>query len=147
VSYILKAYDASAVAYREAIGLDKGNPILYLNLGLACSRAGDAKGAEAAFKQSIVAYDLPQIARVYDVLGALYFTQKQYRNAGKAYQSALWLDPGDLEALFYHAVTLDQLKHYAPAKGAYRRFLALAPQNSAQEERRGLAKKRIQLLP
>jgi len=81
---------------------------------------------------------------VYNQLGALFFLQRKYPGALKAYGSALRYDPSNLEARFYSAVTLDQMKRYGEASASYRRYLKLAGQEESQKERIRTAEKRVQ---
>jgi tetratricopeptide (TPR) repeat protein len=142
VYFDLKRYDSSAAAYATAARLDEGNPVLLLNLGLARARAGDVKGAEAAFRESIASYQPEDVAKVYNQLGALYYTDGRYRGARKAYQSALTYQPGNLEAQFYLAVTLDRLELYTQARQWYQKFLKAAGSNPSFQEKSKLARKR-----
>lgn len=49
MNYRLKNYAAAAALYQAAIALDKGNPALYKQLGIAYRDAGDAANASQAF--------------------------------------------------------------------------------------------------
>lgn len=143
----LKRFDSSAVAYESAVRLDEENPVLLLNLGLAYARMGDVDRAEASFKRAIEAYEPAQVARVYNQLGALYFTRDRFRDAKRAYQSGLLYEPGNLEAQFFLAVSMDRLKEYRGAKQAYKKFLERAEGKKEMEERVKLARERIEVLP
>jgi protein O-GlcNAc transferase len=143
VYFDLKKFDSSAAAYVFAVRLDEENPVLLLNLGLAYARLGEYDRAEQAFKQAAAAYEPEQIARVHNQLGALFFLQRKYPGALKVYGSALRYDPSNLEARFYSAVTLDQMKRYEEASASYRRYLKLAGQEESQKERITTAEKRI----
>lgn len=147
VFFEMTQFDSSAGAYRTAVRLDEENPVLLLNLGLAYARMGDVVHAEKAFQESIAAHEPAQVARVYNQLGALYYTRKRMRDARRAYQQALRYDPSNLEALFYSAVTLDQMKQYNRAKEAYTRYLRQAGKDPSQSEKVKLATDRINVLP
>ncbi len=146
VYFDLRRFDSSATAYANAVQLDDENPVLYLNLGLAFARMGALDSAEQAFKKAIAAHDPAQIARVYNQLGALYSMRERFRSARTAYMKALQYEPGNLEALFYYAVTLDRLKEYVGARSAYNKYIARADRDPAQDEKVKLAKQRVEKL-
>ncbi len=139
----LGRFDSSAASYARACLLDKENPVLLLNLGLAYARAGNADKAEKAFFEAIAAHDPEAVARAYNQLGALYYTQKRHRDALRAYQSALTFDPANLDALFYKAVMLDHLELSGRAREAYRVYLRQAGNDAARKDKAVVARKRL----
>jgi tetratricopeptide (TPR) repeat protein len=146
VYFELKRFDSSATAYGQAVRLDEENPVLFLNLGLAYARARQLSKAEQAFKNAISAQDPEQVVKVYNQLGALYFVWERLRDARDAYRRGLLYQPGNLEALFYLAVSLDQLREYTAAANAYRSYLARAGKEQNQMERVKVAKERLKHL-
>jgi tetratricopeptide (TPR) repeat protein len=146
VYFELKRFDSSAVAYEKAVRLDEENPVLFLNLGLAYARARELPKAERAFKNAISAQDPAQVAKVYNQLGALYFVWERLRNARDSYRQALLYQPANLEALFYLAVSLDQLREYTSAANAYRAYLTRAAKDQTQTERLKVARERLKQL-
>jgi tetratricopeptide (TPR) repeat protein len=147
VWYELKQFDSARVAFESAVRFDEENPTLYLNLGLALAHLDSVGPAVAALQKAVVAYGPKDIARVYNEMGALYFSKERYRDALAAYQKALSVDPRNRTAAFNLAITLDQLGDYKRAAGSYRRYVAIAAEDSTQRRNVSVAKERLKLLP
>jgi tetratricopeptide (TPR) repeat protein len=146
VYFELKRFDSSAAAYEQAVRIDEENPVLFLNLGLAYARARELPEAEQAFRNAISAQDPEQVAKVYNQLGALYFVWERLRDARDSYRRALLYQPANLEALFYLAVSLDQLREYTSAANAYRTYLTRAAKDQTQTERVKITRERLKQL-
>lgn len=147
VWYELKQFDSARAAFERAVRVDEENPTLYLNLGLALARMDSVGPAVAALKKAVVAYGPQDIARVYNEMGALYFSKERYRDARAAYQKALTFDSRNRTAAFNLAFTLDQLGEYARAAESYSRFVSIAAEDSTQRRNVAVAKERLRVLP
>jgi tetratricopeptide (TPR) repeat protein len=145
--YALGRFDSAAFAFEEATEVDKENPTLFLNLGLALARMDSVRAALASLKKAVMRYGPENIARVYDEMGALYFGKERYTEALRAYRRALVFDPRNITASFYLAFTLDQLRDYRSAVKAYRHYLSLAADDPSQQRNLRVARERLKLLP
>jgi tetratricopeptide (TPR) repeat protein len=142
----LKNFDSSRVAFEAATAVDDDNPTLFLNLGLALARLDSVGAAAAAFREAAARYGPENLARVYNELGALYFTHERYSEARRAYRRALDCDPRSAKAAFYLAFTLDQMGKYQSAIPLYRDFISIAASDSTQQRNISVARERLKYL-
>jgi tetratricopeptide (TPR) repeat protein len=83
-------------AFKQALKVDPGSEEATINLAYLYSDEGDTKRAQEMLNS------LPEASRtgkIYAAMGALYERQKDYKNAVAAYERALSLDKGNLEAM------------------------------------------------
>jgi tetratricopeptide (TPR) repeat protein len=140
---------ADALAdYRSAVQLDAGNSLYFVNLAFAFSQLGQPDSAIAAYERGIQACKPENIATIYLRLGTLYYYQKAYRKALGSYQQALNLQPMSTEAQYYVALATDQVANPRSAARAYRKYLALAKDDTTalERERKKQAGDRLQAL-
>ncbi|RPH37434.1 hypothetical protein EHM92_02720, partial [bacterium] len=87
-----------------------------------------------------------EIGHVYERLGGLRFSRKQFRNARDSYLRALQFDSYSGTIPYSLALTYDHLREYKSAVTWYKRFLktALGDPNMAKQAKE--AKARVKLL-
>ena len=141
-----RSFDSSAAAYRQAVSLDAGNPVLLLNLGLSFARMDSTGPAIDAFTRSAAAHQVEKAAVAYIQLATVYYNARRYRKARTAYARALMLDPSNLEALFFIGFTLEQLGARDAARTAFTKYLQAAENEPSLEKRIAMVKERLQKL-
>ena len=134
-SFALGRYDSALAAYRKAVAIDPDNSLYGVNLAYAFTRVNQNDSAIAAYERAVAACKPENIALIYVRLGTLYYYAKQYRKALASYQQALDLQPLNTEAQFYVALAYDQLANPSSALRQYRRYLALAKDDTTAPER------------
>jgi tetratricopeptide (TPR) repeat protein len=143
----LKSYDSAAVAYLHAAGLEEENPVLYLNAGLAYASADSPEQALDAFHRSALASHTERLGLLYGQIAGVYYKEKRFRRAARAYVTALRYDPGNSQAVFFLAHAREELKDSKGAAEAYRRFLALPHGNDPERVHLvSFARKRLTVL-
>ncbi len=128
-------YDSAAAAYERASALDPDNSLYLINLGYSLQKMDDARGAVDAYTRAIVTQHPENIALVYVRLGTLCYFEKRYHDALAAYMQAIAYNPKNTEAQFYLALTHDQLSDKYSAIRQYQKYLKLAADDTARQER------------
>ncbi len=104
-------------AFREAKKIAGENPILRFNEGTALMALGRLEEAEKSLRSALKGL-LPQQIReqasVHYNLGNLYFAQKRWNEAAKAYIAALKRTPNDWDAKFNLELVLRQQQKKPP---------------------------------
>jgi protein O-GlcNAc transferase len=119
--------DDALVAYRSVLSLSPALAEAHFNIGaLLCAR-GDRPGAEQAFETA--ARHRPQWAAPALALGHLQFQAGRYADAQGAFERALALDPGSIEAMGNLALTLQRRGRADLAQPHLERARSLAPGN------------------
>lgn len=97
-SFELKVFQAAALDPADAVealqklaGSREDHVRVWIELGRACLRAGDSRGAEKALKSALKIEPDNRLALL--LLGDQEFTDEKYTNARKQYEAALALDP------------------------------------------------------
>ncbi len=142
----LKEYDSSAVAYRKAIALDNENPQYWLNLALVYERMDSVGLVEDAFERAVGASRPDKIADIYGQLGAFQYHRANYRAAVNAYSKALDFDAFLPEVHFYLGLAYEKLANSQSASRQYETYLRLTEGDTTTNQRRALAKTRIDWL-
>jgi len=112
--------------FQKALILEPGNPLLWLNLGIAQHRLGDYDEAEDSFERCRSIDD--ECAEAWSALGLLHYERERYDEAEACYRGALARDDtvarswnnlgvlyfseggyGEARECFERAVTLDPL--------------------------------------
>ncbi|QQO11352.1 tetratricopeptide repeat protein [Breznakiella homolactica] len=73
--------------FRKALILEPGNPLLWLNLGIAQQRTGDYSEAMVSFNQAILIDET--LADAWLSMGLIYYEMEQFDAAEECYQAAL----------------------------------------------------------
>ena len=117
--------DAALGAYRSALALSPGLAEVHFNVGALLAAQGDRAGAEQAF--AAAAQHRPQWNAPALALGHLQFQAGRYADAQRAFERALALDTGSIEAMGNLALTLQRNGRPDLAQPHLERARALAP--------------------
>lgn len=123
-----------ALTYLEAaLAQGTADERLYLDLGLAYQRVGQAVDAQKAFRAGA---DLqgPSRKTLLLNLGVSFSRTKDWVNADAAYTEALGVDPGYPEALLNRANARLNAQSWAGAAEDYRAYQTAAPANPQKEK-------------
>lgn len=100
------------------------------SLGWAAFKNGDHAKAEAELKKAISIN--PRLFDPYYHLGTVYYVNKRFDEAARAFDQALQIDPNSAEALNNYAYMLaEQNREIGKAKELAKRALALDPNNAS----------------
>lgn len=124
--------DEAMTAYRRAIGLNPKEPWPYHYLGWLHEQRGQHDTASTRFQQAIERHRAdPERALSWQELGQVYFTQKRYQEASKAFRQAGALDPTYALPWHYLGDTYRVLNRAEEAINAYERASRLDPAYAA----------------
>jgi tetratricopeptide (TPR) repeat protein len=76
--------------FQKALIIDPGNPLLWLNLGIAQQRTGEYQSAIDSFQRSIYIDD--SMADSWGAMGLIYYELEQFEEAIDCYEAALCRD-------------------------------------------------------
>ena len=76
--------------FEKALVMDPGNPLLWLNLGIAQQRTGEYQAALDSYRRSIRIDDSK--ADAWGAMGLIYYELEQFEEAEQCYQAALARD-------------------------------------------------------
>ncbi len=113
--------------FKQALKVDPGSEEATINLAYLYSDEGDSKRAQEILNS------LPEASRtgkIYAAMGALYEHQKDYKSAVAAYQRALMLDKGNLEAMHGLAQNLVNDNQMDAALAQYKALQDADPQDA-----------------
>lgn len=79
--------------FRKALCMEPGNPLLWLNLGIAQQRTGDYDEAIDSFQWAVTIED--DLAEAWVSMGLIYYELEQFELAEDCYHSALDRDDSD----------------------------------------------------
>ncbi len=144
--FLMKAYDTAAETYRRAIMLEPDNPQFHLNLALTHERMDRIDDAADAYRAAVKAYAPDAFADIYLQLGHLYFRAHRYRDAQRAYQRSIDVDPTQPTPFFYLALATDQDDDVNNALRRYRAYQRAMGSDTTDGERQALVRSRIQAL-
>jgi len=84
-----RPYEAISL-FRKALIIEPGNPLLWLNLGIAQQRTGEYREALESFRRSI-SIDGSK-ADAWGAMGLIYYELQEFENAEECYKAALYRD-------------------------------------------------------
>jgi len=84
-----RPYEAISM-FQKALVMDPGNPLLWLNLGIAQQRTGEYQAALDSFQRSI--YIEENMADAWGAMGLIYYELEQFGEAEECYEAALSRD-------------------------------------------------------
>jgi superkiller protein 3 len=145
VYFNLNRYDSAAKAYTNAISIDD-NPVYFINLGFTYAKMDSAERSIESFQNALSRMQIDKIGGVYNQIGAVYYSKKNYKEAKSAYEKALIYYPGNTDAQFYIAMINEKLMDWKNALSAYRKVIKLAEGDSSQTERIEYSNKKIDVL-
>lgn len=129
--------EAAVAAYEEAIRLDPTHARAHNNLGFVWLALGDLNRALKSLKRSLTyAQDESLQAAVYKNLGRVAREQKKYDQGLQHLEKATKLYRPYPEALFYFAMTFEDLGRASEACDAWRSYRAVADRDDDPERRR-----------
>lgn len=125
-----ETYRTRVSLWQDVVAKAPNNPRAYLNLGLALDEEGKHYEAIQVFLKVIQADpDYEQIADVYNNLGATYLAVNNSRNAQRAFQKALEIDPTYPRAYTNLGVMLARSGQIEAAVPYFQKAVELAPDN------------------
>jgi tetratricopeptide (TPR) repeat protein len=142
----LKNFDSAAASYIHAASLKEENPVLYLNAGVSYARMDSLESALDAFHRSNLESHTERLAMLYSQIAGIYYKQKRFRQAERAYVKGLQFDPGNLRDVFFLARSQDETRNFRGAAASFRRFLKLAGGDPAHGDIVPYARKRLREL-
>jgi tetratricopeptide (TPR) repeat protein len=142
----LKVFDSAAISYIRAADLEEENPVLYLNAGLSYASIDSLAQALAAFHRSYESSHIERLGMLYSQMAGIYYKQKKFRPAERAYLKALEFEPGNKQAVFFLAHAREELRDYRGAASSYARFIKVAAREPAQANLVAYARKRLRAL-
>ncbi|MHB8904938.1 MAG: tetratricopeptide repeat protein [Melioribacteraceae bacterium] len=145
VHYNLNNFDSAVAAYKMAASIDD-NPTYFINLGYTYAKMDSIKRSIESFQKALALMPVDKIGNIYNQIGAVYYSKKNYKEAKLAYEKSLLYYPGNIDAQFYIALINDKLMDWKNANLAYKKVLELADDDSLQTERVNFANKRLKEL-
>jgi len=119
--------DEAIQAFEKAIALDPTNPTIQYNLGAAYERKDNLEKAISHFREAIKLK--PDFGEAYLALGNGYLSQRNFDTpAIEALTKAAELLPGNYDAFYNLGVCYSNSGKYVEAEGAYRKAVAINPQ-------------------
>ncbi len=141
VHYNLNNFDSAVAAYKMAASIDD-NPTYFINLGFTYAKMDSIKRSIESFQKALALMPIDKIGNIYNQIGAVYYSKKNYKEAKSAYEKSLLYYPGNIDAQFYIALINDKLMDWKNANLAYKKVIELAADDSLQTERVNFANKR-----
>ncbi|MCX6169156.1 MAG: tetratricopeptide repeat protein [Ignavibacteriales bacterium] len=145
VQYNMNNYASAVRAYKMAASLDD-NPTYFINIGYTYAKMDSVKKSIESFQKALSLMPVDKIGNIYNQIGAVYYTKKNYKEAKAAYMKSLLYSPENIDAQFYIALINDKLMDWKNANLAYKKVIELAADDSLQTERVNFANKRIKEL-
>ena len=101
--------------FRRALSMEPGNPLLWLNLGIAQQKTGEYEEALASFGQAVYIND--DMADAWSSMGLIYYELESFNFAEDCYHSALQRDPNspkiwnNLWVLYFAEGSFEEARH------------------------------------
>jgi tetratricopeptide (TPR) repeat protein len=130
-------FDAAAQMIRQALDIDKHQPVYHCNLGIVVQAQGKLDEAAACYERALALK--PDLAEVHIELGNIFQTQGKLEKSVACYERALALKPDYLEAHNNLGVSLMSQGRIADAITHYRRALELNPGHANSHANLGVA--------
>jgi|GEM_PF-1834664 len=132
--YKLNSFDSAVVSYKKAVELDEENPSHYLNLAYSYVKADSSDQAVKTFEAAAVKMHPEIIAQVYSEIGTVYYGKNDFRNAAKAYRTAVLYNPKSITDLYFGAISEEQINNFKDALAGYKKALELLKNTLPKEE-------------
>jgi tetratricopeptide (TPR) repeat protein len=146
VCYKLGMIDSAIIAYQRAVTLDDQIPSYHINLGIAWTQKDSVDQAVRSYRSAVRAYHPESVGQVYERIGGLRFSKKQFREARESYLKALQFDPSSGTIPLNLALTCDHLKQYKAAVTWYKKFLHTAAGDPGMDTQVRETKARLKVL-
>lgn len=127
IAYETRQSDRGRALFERAVELAPDNPGIYQQLGELYLKLGEAGGARDAFLRCIRRPNIVPPAMIFVNLAEAYRLLRQPAEAVQAVDDGLARWPAAFELHNERGAVLNDLGHHAEAAAAYRRALALAP--------------------
>jgi tetratricopeptide (TPR) repeat protein len=119
-----RPYDAIPL-FRKALIMEPGNPLLWLNLGIAQQRTGDYEEALECYRQSVYIDD--DIAEAWGAMGLIFYELKQFNFSEDCYDKALERDPNSPKIWNNLGVLYFAEESFEEARRCFEEALSLLP--------------------
>jgi tetratricopeptide (TPR) repeat protein len=111
--------------FRKALAIEPGNPLLWLNLGIAQQRTGDYDEAIETFHCAIAIDD--GLAEAWVSMGLIYYEMEDFELAEDCYQSALAHNENDPKTWNNLGVLYFTLGILEEARACFEKAVSLSP--------------------
>ena len=111
--------------FRKALIIEPGNPLLWLNLGIAQQKTGEYKEALECFEQAVLIDD--GMAESWGAMGLIYFEMEAFNSAEECYRTALERDPNSPKVWNNLGVLYFSERSYEDARRCFEEALSLMP--------------------
>ena len=119
-----KPYEAISL-FQKALVLDPGNPLLWLNLGIAQQRTGEYKAALDSFQRSIHIDDT--MGDAWGAMGLIYYELEQFIKAEECYLFSLARDNGSPKVWNNLGVLYFNQGDFEEARNCFEQAISLFP--------------------
>jgi len=109
-----RPYDAIPL-FRRALVIEPGNPLLWLNLGIAQQKTGEYEEALDSFRRAVNIDD--ELADAWGSMGLIYYEMESFNSAEECFRAALVRDPNspkiwnNLGALYFTEGSFEEARH------------------------------------
>ena len=111
--------------FRKALGMEPGNPFLWLNLGIAQQRTGDYEEAVNSFQRAL-GID-PNIPEAWLSMGLIFYEMEEFELCENCYNSALRSDSNDPRLWNNMGVLHFTMGNFEEARGCFEEAVGLMP--------------------
>ena len=111
--------------FLKALVIDPGNPLLWLNLGIAQQRTGDYQEALDSYKHSLMIDD--NTVDAWGAMGLIFYELEQFNDAEDCYRAALIRDNNSPKVWNNLGVLYFTEGSYEEARGCFEEALSIFP--------------------
>jgi tetratricopeptide (TPR) repeat protein len=119
-----RPYEAISM-FQKALLIDPGNPLLWLNLGIAQQRTGEYQVALDSFQRSLYIDDT--MADAWGAMGLIYYELEQFEEAIDCYEAALTRDQCSPKIWNNLGVLYFSQGSYEEARSCFEQALSIFP--------------------
>lgn len=136
-NYHLGKFAESVAAYKKAVEFEEDNASYHVNLAYSYIKVDSIDRAIESFRIAVVKLRPETIGQVYCQIGHVYYSRQNYKDAKKEYQTALYYDPKNIDALYLGAISDESLKNMPAALTGYKKALELLKDTMPEGELNG----------
>ena len=111
--------------FRKALGMEPGNPLLWLNLGIAQQRTGDYEGAIDSFQKALGIDS--SLAEAWLSMGLIYYEMNEFELCENYYHCAISHDESDPRLWNNLGVLYFTLHNFTEARLSFEKAVSLMP--------------------